>query len=568
MANRFPLVVTTGASNAVAELASGDNLNLTGNNIIVNTDKLLTLPTTADTLVGRDTSDTLTNKTLSQAVLFSPRIQDTTQDHRYIIGVSELAADRTVTLPLLAGNDTFVFESFQQTLTNKTLTNPTLNAGGGVLVLPQGTTPAQTAEGSIFWDTDDNLLSIGDGSARKVFVDTTSTQNLSGKTLDAVTLTGTLTAGGSAGTNGYVLKSTGTGIQWVQSSDAILITDTTNATDTVYPLMVSETTGTLVDVDILTTKFSINGPTGDVSLGSTTVGTSTTGALKVTGGIKAGNLYVAADLAPFLTEASLTQSTGSFSNNTGAFTVVYAVTAVNTLGETIGSNISSKYYNWSTNPTSYTATVTWAAISGASSYKVYRRTSTTGGGLSSWFLVETVPAANPRTHSSTFSISRSSSNPGTYYATQSGGFLQPPAYYFYISTALSPVNGTSSGSGNFPRTTNTTGITNSIESAGSIGATALRLSAASPLLNASGTALEFVPKYNISVFTGDGTSTTFSLGYSPLEYEIFVTVAGVPQTPGSSYAYYMSGNFIVFTEAPNPADRIVVRSLIMKVRGS
>ena len=180
MANRFPLVVTTGASNAVAELASGDNLNLTGNNIIVNTDKLLTLQTTADTLVGRDTTDTLTNKTLSQAVLFSPRIQDTSLDHRYIFGVSELAADRTVTLPLLLANDTFVFEAFAQTLTNKTLTDPTLNAGGGVLVLPQGASAAQTAEGSIFWDTDDNLLSIGDGAARKVFVDTTSTQTLSG----------------------------------------------------------------------------------------------------------------------------------------------------------------------------------------------------------------------------------------------------------------------------------------------------------------------------------------------------------------------------------------------------
>ncbi len=42
----------------------------------------------------------------------------------YIFGVSNLAADRTITLPLLAGNDTFVFEAFTQTLTNKTLTSP------------------------------------------------------------------------------------------------------------------------------------------------------------------------------------------------------------------------------------------------------------------------------------------------------------------------------------------------------------------------------------------------------------------------------------------------------------
>ena len=557
MANRFPLVVTTGASNAVAELASGDNLNLTGNNIIVNTDKLLTLPTTADTLVGRDTTDTLTNKTLSQAVLFSPRIQDTSLDHRYIFGVSELAADRTVTLPLLLANDTFVFEAFAQTLTNKTLTNPTLNAGGGVLVLPQGTTPAQTAEGSIFWDTDDNLLSIGDGAARKVFVDTTSTQTLSGKTLDAVTLTGTLTAGGSAGTNGYVLKSTGTGVQWVQSSDAIAITDTTNATGTVYPLMVNETTGTLVDVDILTTKFSINGPTGDVSLGSTTPATDSIGALKVTGGIKAGNLYVAAPAAA-LSETTVTHSTGSASSAAGSLQVWYAVTATNLIGENIGTSWISRYYPWSTNPTAHTATVTWTAVTGAVTYKVYRKSSLS----SSWFLVETVASSATRTHSTTFSISRQSSNPGATAYALSGG------QYYYLSTAFSPVNGTSSGTGSSPRSTNTTALTNSIDSAGSIGALAIRLSGSNPLLNSSGTALEFVPKYTAVVHTGDGITTGFALGYSPLEHEIFVTVAGVPQTPGSSYAYYTSGSAIYFTEAPNPADRIVIRSLIMKVRGS
>jgi hypothetical protein len=564
MANRFPLVVTTGASNAVAELASGDNLNLTGNNIIVNTDKLLTLPTTADTLVGRDTTDTLTNKTLSQAVLFAPRIQDTSSDHRYIFGVSELAADRTVTLPLLGANDTFVFQAFTQTLTNKTLTDPTLNVGGGVLVLPQGTTPAQTAEGSIFWDTDDNLLSIGDGAARKVFVDTNSTQTLSGKTINNLTITGTLTAGGSAGVNNYVLKSTGTGIQWVQSSDAIAITDTTNATGTVYPLMVNETTGTLVDVDILTTKFSIDGPTGDVSLGSTTVGTATAGALKVTGGVRAGNLHITGSSAvSVLSETSLTYNTGFNTSATGAYSLSFAVTALNAFGETLGTASSVRYYYAPTSgTTSHTATVTWSAVSGATSYKVYRKTFSPA----TWFLVETVPAANTRTHTTTFANARTT-NFSTANASAGGIYGQNGSTYFYLSTALSPVNGTSSGSANTPKTSNTTVIF-PVEVVGTISATSLRLSAATPLLNSSGTALEFVPKYDVSVFTGDGTNQIFTLGYSPLENEIFVTVAGVPQTPGSSYAYYTTQNFIVFTEAPNPADRIVVRSLIMKVRGS
>ncbi len=46
---------------------------------------------------------------------------DTTKDHDYIIGVSELDADRTITLPLLTGNDVFTFNDFAATLTNKTI---------------------------------------------------------------------------------------------------------------------------------------------------------------------------------------------------------------------------------------------------------------------------------------------------------------------------------------------------------------------------------------------------------------------------------------------------------------
>jgi len=49
-------------------------------------------------------------------------------------------------------------------------------------------------------------------------VGTTDTQTLSAKTLSAATLTGTLTAGGGVGTNGQVLQTTGTGVQWATAS--------------------------------------------------------------------------------------------------------------------------------------------------------------------------------------------------------------------------------------------------------------------------------------------------------------------------------------------------------------
>ena len=72
-------------------------------------------------------AQTLTNKTLTSPILTTPQINDSAADHQYIFAGSDLTADRTVTLPLLTGDDTFVFAAHTQTLTNKTLTTPTVS---------------------------------------------------------------------------------------------------------------------------------------------------------------------------------------------------------------------------------------------------------------------------------------------------------------------------------------------------------------------------------------------------------------------------------------------------------
>ena len=74
-------------------------------------------------------TETLTNKTLTSPILTTPKINDSSADHKYNLSVSELTADRTVTIPLLTGNDEVVFKDHTQTLTNKTLTSPTVNGG-------------------------------------------------------------------------------------------------------------------------------------------------------------------------------------------------------------------------------------------------------------------------------------------------------------------------------------------------------------------------------------------------------------------------------------------------------
>jgi hypothetical protein len=53
--------------------------------------------------------------------LTTPRIAGTTPANRYVFAVNDIAADRTVTIPLLTGNDTFVFAAHAETLTNKTI---------------------------------------------------------------------------------------------------------------------------------------------------------------------------------------------------------------------------------------------------------------------------------------------------------------------------------------------------------------------------------------------------------------------------------------------------------------
>jgi hypothetical protein len=68
----------------------------------------------------------------------------------------------------------------------------------GSLTVPTATAPAQTDDGSMVWDSDDNLLTVGDGSSRKVMVDTTTAQTLTNKTLtnpviSTISNTGTLT---------------------------------------------------------------------------------------------------------------------------------------------------------------------------------------------------------------------------------------------------------------------------------------------------------------------------------------------------------------------------------------
>jgi len=139
---------------------STDRGNVNTSNIVtgltfleINTDDLYFWDGDSWNVVAGDTvAQTLVNKTLTSPVLTTPQINDTSADHQYIFSVQELAADRTVGMPLLTGNDTFAMEAHAATLTNKTINssnNTITNIVNADLSGSAGITNANLASASI-----------------------------------------------------------------------------------------------------------------------------------------------------------------------------------------------------------------------------------------------------------------------------------------------------------------------------------------------------------------------------------------------------------------------------------
>ena len=92
-------------------------------------DNIITLPDSSGVIELSASPTTLTNKTIIRPLIDSAdfsrlSIRDLDSSHHYIVLPSDLAADRTVTLPLLTDDDTFAMTEHEQTLSNKTLYHP------------------------------------------------------------------------------------------------------------------------------------------------------------------------------------------------------------------------------------------------------------------------------------------------------------------------------------------------------------------------------------------------------------------------------------------------------------
>jgi hypothetical protein len=75
----------------------------------------------------------------------------------------------------------------------------------------------------------------------------------------------TIEAGGSEGSPGQVLSSTGTGVQWITPEGGFSVTNDTSTNSTYYPVFVDSTTGTPTQTSVSSTKLNFNPSTGNFS---------------------------------------------------------------------------------------------------------------------------------------------------------------------------------------------------------------------------------------------------------------------------------------------------------------
>jgi len=152
----------------------------------------------------------------------TPLVLTNTSTYQQII--ANAASNQTITLPSTATLQTgWSFSIINATgflVTVQTSTGVTVYSNsniGGYRVWVN--TTANNNSGS--WGAAVDLISFETGSGSMVRA---TSPSISSPTISNPTVTGTLTAGGSAGTNGYFLQSTGSGVQWAQATSTSVFT--------------------------------------------------------------------------------------------------------------------------------------------------------------------------------------------------------------------------------------------------------------------------------------------------------------------------------------------------------
>lgn len=90
-------------------------------------DNVIHLPNASGEVLLDSATQTLTNKTLTTPTLSGLKISDNDASHSYNVIAGSLTADHNINIPSLSDSDTLTLIAASQTLTNKTLTAPTMS---------------------------------------------------------------------------------------------------------------------------------------------------------------------------------------------------------------------------------------------------------------------------------------------------------------------------------------------------------------------------------------------------------------------------------------------------------
>jgi hypothetical protein len=225
-----PTLITPVLGVATATSVNGTTIPST-KTLVVTTDKLSTLSaTTSAELAG-----VISDETGSGALVFgtSPTISNPVVNN-FVLGYSSTAtAGATTTLTNTSNNQQLFTGTTTQTVVMPVASTMTVgtryvienNSTGVVTVQSSGLNTIATIPGGISIKIT-NVLNSGTTAASWDYeyvgfgavTGTGSAVLATSPSIASPTITGTLTAGGSAGTNGYYLQTTGSGVQWAAAA--------------------------------------------------------------------------------------------------------------------------------------------------------------------------------------------------------------------------------------------------------------------------------------------------------------------------------------------------------------
>jgi hypothetical protein len=117
--------------------------------------------------------------------------------------VQSFAAYNSATVTLTATQTLTNKTLTSPTLNTPSINGGSVSLANGTLIVPTSASPAQTDVGAIVYDTAIGTLTIGTGSGRKSLVEPTASQTLTNKTLTSPTINGGAVSGTFSGAHTY-----------------------------------------------------------------------------------------------------------------------------------------------------------------------------------------------------------------------------------------------------------------------------------------------------------------------------------------------------------------------------